>query len=314
MRAICHGEWVTSRDILLAQTAQAQYGAFTVTQAKSCGFTAAAVRARAARGVYERVHRGVYRIQGAQMSWHGEVMAAVLSLPTAAAASHHTAAHLWGMTSIRPDAVEVVTIRHRRVHTDPFVIHESKDLIDTDTVSLDGIPTTTAVRTIVDLGASVSPRFVEHCLDTGLRTGLFTLLEVRRFVARVARSGRNGVGTIRPLIEDRLEWSGVTESTLEDRFRALVSSSELDLPTAQYEVFDDDDAFVCRADFAYPHVKVLVELDSEAFHMDSSTFLADREKQNRAQQLGWTVYRFTWRQVTDDPGSVLNILASVTQQ
>lgn len=305
---------MTTRDTLLAQTAQTQYGTFTIAQAVSCGFTASAIRGRAARGVYERVHRAVYRIHGSPASWHGDVLAAVLSVPSTTAASHHTAAYLWGMTSIKPETIEVVTVRHRRVHTDPFVIHESKDLVDADVVSIDGIPTTTAVRTIVDLGASVSPRFVEHCLDTALRTELFTLWDVVRFVARVARSGRNGVGTIRPLIEVRLEWTGLTASTFEDRFRSLVASSNLELPTAQYEVFDDIGVFVCRADFAYPDRGALIELDSEGFHMDPATFRADREKQNRVQQLGWTVYRFTWRQIVDDPDSVLSVLASITQQ
>jgi len=30
-----------------------------------------------------------------------------------------------------------------------------------------------------------------------------------------------------------------------------------------------------------------------------------------AQVLGWTVYRFTWRQLNDDPQSVIAVLASV---
>jgi putative AbiEi antitoxin of type IV toxin-antitoxin system len=304
---------VVSRDALLARVALSQYGIFTIAQAMRCGFSGAAIRGRAARGVYDRVHLGVYRIGGTHTTFRGEVIAAEFSMPSMAAASHHTAAFLWDMTSIQPDVVEVVTRRHRRILVDPFVVHESKDLIEADIISLDGIRATTAVRTIVDLGASVSPRFVEHCLDTSLRKGLFDAWDVRRFIARVARSGRNGVGTIRPLIMERLEWDGITESALEDRFRSLLASSGIELPIPQFEVFDRSGAFVCRADFAYPERSVLIELDSEQFHMDPSAFRADREKQNRAQQLGWTVYRFTWRQIADDPSAVLRILAYVTQ-
>ncbi len=151
---------------------------------------------------------------------------------------------------------------------------------------------------------------VESCLDKGLSDGLFTIRELQGYLASVARSGRNGVGTIRPLIEERTGWSGATESALEDLFRSIVSRAGLELPQPQYVVLDDLGQFVCRADFAYPHRMMLVELDSEKYHMDPKSFQADRRKQNRAQQLGWMVFRFTWRQLIDDPGSVLRILAS----
>jgi very-short-patch-repair endonuclease len=48
------------------------------------------------------------------------------------------------------------------------------------------------------------------------------------------------------------------------------------------------------------------------FHIDPASFQRDREKQNRVQLLGWTVYRFTWRQLVDQPEAVIRILASIT--
>jgi hypothetical protein len=258
------------------------------------------------------LHRGVYAIAGVGRSWHRDVIGLVLSTPKLSAASHKTAAYLWGMTSLRPDSIEVVTVRHLRTKRDNPTIHESVDLVPQDVVAVDAIPTTTARRTIVDLGATASPRYVERCLDAGLREGLFTVDDVRRMITRVARSGRNGIGTIRPLVEDRIEWNTVTESALEDLFRTLVARSGIPMPVGQFELVDPHGGFVCRADFAYPERRVLIELDSERFHMDRETFQLDRAKQNRAHALGWTVYRFTWRQLQDDPGAVLRVLASAT--
>lgn len=218
------------------------------------------------------------------------------------------------MTSLRPDPIEVVTVRHLRAKRWSPMIHESVDLAPRDVATVDGIPTTTACRTVVDLGATASPRFVERCLDSGLRTGLFAARDVEALIRRVARSGRNGIGTIRPLIEERLEWNTVTESALEDLFRTLVAESGVPMPTPQFVLMDDAGEFVCRADFAYPDRRVLIELDSERFHMDARTFQRDRDKQNRAHRLGWTVYRFTWRQLQDDPRSVLELLASIATE
>lgn len=176
---------------------------------------------------------------------------------------------------------------------------------------LDGIPVTSAARTVVDLGASAPPWFVERCLDTGLRKQLFTTWEVRRFIARVARPGRTGVGTIRPLVEERLTWEGITASDLEDLFRRVVASTPYPMPDTQLEVFEPNGIFVGRFDFAYPTRMALIETDSEEYHMDPVSFQRDREKQNRAQMLGWTVYRFTWRQLVDDPDSVREVIASI---
>lgn len=237
-------------------------------------------------------------------------MAGVLSLAEPGAASHRTAAYLWGLTDRRPHDVEVATRRYRRMPRNGLTVHESLDLRESDIVQMDLIPVTSAPRTVVDLGASAPMGTVARCLDTGLRKSLFTLLDVDLFVMRVARSGRTGVGIIRPLLDERRSWQGITDSDLEDMFRRIVEPAPVMMPDAQHIVLESDGTFMGRFDFAYPETYSLFELDSEGWHMDPVSFQRDREKQNRAHALGWTVYRFTYRQLRDDPNSVLKILAS----
>lgn len=302
---------VPGRESLLNGIARDQRGVFTLAQAARCGIPASTVRTRSSRGRYELIHPGVYGLAGSGDTWHRQVIAAVVSATEPAAASHRTAAYLWGMTDRRPRTIEVVSPRHLRVKRVPFIVHESKDMRTSDIVRVDAIPATSAVRTVVDLGASARLGVVARCLDTGLRTGLFTLGEVETFVTRVARKGRAGVGVVRPLIEERRAWKGVTESTLEDKFRSVVNASSLPMPDAQLVVSATSGEFIGRYDFAYPECLAIFELDSEGWHMDPVSFQRDREKQNRVQMLGWTVYRFTWRQLVDDPDSVIAVLASV---
>ncbi len=299
------------RERLLTAIARDQRGVFTLNQAIAAGLSNRAIRERIRRGALERIHPSVFGIAGSEDGWHRQVLAAVLSATEPAAASHRTAALLWGLTDQVPEVIEVVTRRHRRVHRLPFVVHESKDLLESDIVVVDGIPVTTAVRTVVDLGASASPRLVERCLDTGIRKSMFSAWDARCFIARVARSGRNGVGTVRPLVEQRIEWNTITESNMEDLLVAIIGPSPFPLPDTQHSVFEPDGEFVGRFDFAYPTRKSLIETDSERWHMDPTSFQRDREKQNRAHALGWTVYRFTWRQLVDDPQSVLDIIAAI---
>lgn len=291
--------------------AEEQYGVFTRAQAAAAGISESSIDDRATKGTYERLFPGVYGIAGSPRAWHRQVIAAVFAATAPAGASHRSAAYLWGMTSNCPATVEVVTRRHWRVRRERYQIRESKDLRSSDIVAVDSIPTTSAVRTVVDLGASASPWFVERCLDTGLRMELFDIWDVQRFIMRVAKKGRNGIGTIRPLVEERLTWKGITASDLEDLFRRVIAPLPYPMPETQLVVFERNGEFLGRYDFAYPTRMALIETDSEGFHMDPLSFQRDRDKQNRAHALGWTVYRFTWRQLIDDPDAVRAIITQI---
>ena len=302
------------REELLNAVARDQRGVFTMAQAIACGFPRSTIISRTARGLYEAMHPGVYGVAGSEDSWHRTVVAGVFSTGEPSAASHRTAAHLWEMTSKRPDEIEVTTRRHRRRIRLDLAVHESKDLRASDVVLVDGVPVTSAVRTVVDLGASAPPWMVERCLDSGLRRDLFTAWQVRCFIARVARPGRNGVGTIRPLVEERLAWATITESDLEDLARAVIKSVGFPMPEPQHKLFRPDGSLVGRYDFAYVEKLSIIEADSWGFHMDPVSFERDRQKQNEAQALGWTVYRITWRQLIDDPESVRAIVRKIWEE
>ena len=110
---------------------------------------------------------------------------------------------------------------------------------------------------------------------------------------------------IRPLLAERKKWDTATESALEDLFRKVVDQAGLVEPKSQYVVRNDSDSFVCRADFAYPERRLLIELDSEAHHMDRDTFRRDRSKQNSVHILGRTVLRYTWWDLTHEPYRVV---------
>ena len=256
-----------------------------------------------ARGPYRRLQPGAYSIIGAPETVHQRIAAAVASLPDLAAASHQTAAELWGLTNRGIRKIEVVTTRWDRVRRPDVTVHESLDLVPSDVTEQQGIPVTSPARTVVDLGAS-NKWLVESALEEGLRRDLFTLSEVEAFVGRVGRRGRRGVGVIRPLLAARRRWDSVTESALEDLFRKVAAEGGLPDPLPQFVVRDQHDRFVCRADFAYPMAHVLIELDSEAYHSDRLSMRRDRFKQNGAVVLGWTVLRYTWWDLDQTPGRV----------
>lgn len=235
-------------------------------------------------------------------------MIAVTSAGDMALASHQTAAYLHRLIDRWPHEVEIVMPRWDR-SDQSFVVHESLDLMDEDSTLVGAIPTTSPVRSVVDLGAS-APWLVESALDTGLRARQFTLRDVAEFVDRVGRRGRRGVGVIRPLLEARLLWEGITESELEDLFRRAWGDVQPQ-PTAQYVIRTNEGRFLCRADFAFVEHRLRIELDSLAFHMDRPTFLKDRRIQNQTELVGWKTLRYTWLDLTGRPQEVVDEILAV---
>ncbi|MCP3994570.1 MAG: DUF559 domain-containing protein [bacterium] len=296
-------------DAELASIATARHGVFSLEHARQVGIPDRTVRDRANLGRYLRLYPGVYSFAGSVPTVRQQMVAAVDSFPELAAISHQTAAELWGLTSRGFRTIEVVTRRWDREHRSRMRVHESLDLIAADVVNLDGIPTTSVERTVVDLGAS-NKWLVEYALEQGIRLGLVTLADVEGFMNRVARRGRRGVGVIRPLLKARRKWDSATESALEDRFRKLLDEWGLPVPVLQYNLHDHQGRFVCRADFAYPAARLLIELDSEAHHLDRIAFRRDRGKQNRAVVLGWTVLRYTWWDLEKEAGRVVSEIRS----
>ena len=54
---------------------------------------------------------------------------------------------------------------------------------------------------------------------------------------------------------------------------------------------------MARVDFAYPELKLAIEVDGFAAHSTVDAFRRDRVRQNALVAAGWTVLRFTWPEV-----------------
>ena len=57
-------------------------------------------------------------------------------------------------------------------------------------------------------------------------------------------------------------------------------------------------------DFAYPDVRLAIEVDGFGVHGTPRAMAKDFVRQNGLVPYGWRVLRFTWRQVTQEPEMV----------
>ena len=77
----------------------------------------------------------------------------------------------------------------------------------------------------------------------------------------------------------------------------LLRRAGLPDPVSEYEVRDERGTFVARVDFAYPAIKLAIEVDGYEPHVALDTFKHDRSRQNRIVSLGWMLLRYTWAEV-----------------
>jgi very-short-patch-repair endonuclease len=299
----------THADIAAGKVAELQHGVVHRETLIGAGLTRAMIDRRVDRGQLKRRLPSVYTFGGSPPTDEQTLVVHAFSAGADGAVSHDSAAFLWGLIRRRPKGTHVVVRRWHREHRTECTVHESLDLGSADRVALNGVPVTTAARTVVDLGAT-SPWLVERALGEGLRMDLFNVAEVKGFVTRVARKGRRGVGVIRPYLEMHGAVRGRTESVLEDRFLKILFERGIRLPVAQFEVRDDRGVVVCRADFSYPELRLLIEVDGRSYHSDTIAFQRDRDKQNRTQELGWQTLRFTWDDVSRRPEHVAATMSS----
>jgi hypothetical protein len=130
---------------------------------------------------------------------HQTVLAAALH--AGGVASHLSAAWFWGAPVPATDPVDVtVTDRRRSGPVAGVRVHRPVDLVDVDPVVRSGVPVTTPLRTVLDLGAVASPAVVAGVLDHLVAVRLLTLATVQAGLDRHAGRGRRGVGALRVVL------------------------------------------------------------------------------------------------------------------
>jgi very-short-patch-repair endonuclease len=283
----------------LAELASMQHGLVTRSQAREVGFSDSSIHKRCLAGSLRALHPGVYVVGGAPDTWHQRMLGACMAAGGLAVASHRSAARIWGLLG-EDDLVELSVLRPKGPRPAGALWHRSRDLVPAHTTIRQGVPVTNPMRTFVDLGAVVRHWVVEDALDRGLSTKLVRMPAVEWMLHDVARPGRRGCGILRKVLDERALGAAPPDGLLEPRMARLLRDHGLPPAVFQHPI----PGTTFRVDFAYPVVRLAIEVDGYDPHGTRKAFDADRERQNRLVLLGWTVIRFTWTQVVRQPAKV----------
>lgn len=285
-------------DRLVKLRAVAHLDVFTREQALAAGFNLGAIRWCLDRGLWTRIHSGVYRFGAGPLSWLQRARAALLLAGPGSALSHGSAAYLLkfeGLCDRAPSGVELVVPAGRRVTgaMSGVTVHHLRRRYVTHTVGR--TPVTSVVRTLLDLAPRLDGPTYEFALDSAYRR--FPLLGswLERALAGEHR-GVSGMGLLRQLMAVRT--GAPADSRLETEVRRALRASGLPRPRAQYEVFDDHGR-IMAIDYAFLGYLVALHTDGYSWHHQYERFVRDASQRSRLAARGWTSIVVTWASFRD---------------
>lgn len=276
----------------IARVASRRHGVVTRAVLLEAGVTAKEIKARVRKGALIRVHPGVYRVGHRAPSVEATYLAAVLAAGEGAVLCGRAAAHLWGLLRGPPPPPEVLTSRQRRI--EGVTTRRCRRRDPADATSFNAIPITTVPRTLVDLAADLTDdELARACHEAGVKYRT-TPADVATVLGRRPRTP--GAGKLRRIIEGDVH---VTLSKLESGFLELLRSQGLPLPVTNRRAGGH------RVDCRWPDHGLTVELDSYRFHNSRYSWEQDRRRERDARARGDDFRRYTYRDVIEEPSSML---------
>ena len=286
----------------IAVIAERQHGVATRAQLLDTGMTRGAIDARVRADRLHAIHRGVYLLGGlaGRLAPPSAIeMAAVLACGPQARVSHRSAAALWELLP-KPDSGPVdITLPTRLRRRRPGIRAHRSDLGPRDTTRREGIPLTTAARTLRDLSSLVSSIRLNRIAARAERAGLVSAEDLHTLVKQ--HQNRPGARLLRTALQaDELTF---TRSQAEERFLELVPQSGLACPSTNVTVAGHE------LDFLWRSASLAVEVDGYRYHRSRRSFESDRRKDAELAAAGIQVLRVTWRQIDEEPTATLVRLA-----
>jgi predicted transcriptional regulator of viral defense system len=162
----------------LYEVAESQAGYFTAKQAKQCGFSWERLSDNVKNGRFLRLFRGVYRLKNFPSSPHEDMFIAWLRTGPHSVISHESALTLYNLSDVLPGKVHVIIPRNGSRRRSGLCLHTNR-LKREEITKWEGLPVTTAVRTIADAAiGGLAEELVVQAIQEALQRGLTTREEL----------------------------------------------------------------------------------------------------------------------------------------
>jgi hypothetical protein len=250
---------------------------------------------------WQQLHPGVYLVGAAPPTYLQRVLAACLAAGPNAVASHRAAAVIWELDGAHEGPVELTCVQTSDPDPRRAILHRTLRWDPIDRTTRRGIPVTSINRTLIDYGAVVPRLLVERAVEDAFNRGLTSEGALRRAMGRSCGKGCRGCGTLRWVLDHRPEGKPA-RSGFEVILLDLIREYHLPIPHRNFTVLADGEA-VAEVDLAYVDRLIALEADGARWHSTRRAHERDVARQKRLEDLGWTVLRFTWDEVTHHPAA-----------
>jgi very-short-patch-repair endonuclease len=289
-----------SPDRVAGWVASQQLHLITTPQAIAAGLTNRALTTRCRNGLLHRVHHGVY-LRGQPTFLPGaRELSAVLACGEQSFVGDASACALFGVVSPSDGPVEITVIGSRRKR-DGIRIHRVDELDAADYGNLRGIPIVSPARALLELADRATADQLERAIAEAYALRLTTERAINDTIAR--NPHRSGVASLKAELK-REGGPAWTQREAERRMQLLIRRANLAPPVTQHWVAG------FPADFAWPEHRLIVEVDGFQFHGHRRAFERDRKRDAAHVLAGYRVIRITWRQLHEEPFTVVAIIAA----
>jgi hypothetical protein len=250
----------TPPDVRAARLAGERDGVLSIQQLQDCGLNRTAVGVRVRNGRLHRIHRGVYAVGHPAITLRGRFRAAVLACGESAVLSHFSAAALWGFVAwddLRYPEVTVVGTARRKLRG--LIIHRARTLDPRDVTRRHGIPVTTPARALLEVAGSLSNRWLRRAVREAQSKRWTNVDQIAEVLARA--NGHRGAARIAAIIATG---PAPTRSGNEDVVLDLALRGGLKHPDVNPR--RSVDGRRVYPDLHWPEQRLIVEVDSEAWH------------------------------------------------
>jgi very-short-patch-repair endonuclease len=148
-------------------------------------------------------------------------------------------------------------------------------------------------------------------LDDAIVRGLIRPADLAKLLSTPGMKARPGSGTLRSLLETWRRHPNV-QSVAEMAVLRVILAAGIAAPTTQHEVVAGERYVL---DFAWPDLKIAVEVDGFRYHANPTSYEKDRHRDNALGELGWIVIRVTPKEFETRPDAfIANLLARISER
>lgn len=280
----------------LTHLAQTQYGLVSVAQVLGLGASYTSLKRAIGRGLLVPARRSVLAVAGTPAAVWQPLMAAYLAAGADdVVVSHKAAAGLHRLPGILPGTVELTSLSGRDLRLKGVTCHSTVGMAGGDVVTTRGFRATSPGQTLIDLaGMDLDRGFLARIVADSCRRRLCSTRELERRLVDGGGRGRPGTEMLRSILAARAGG----DSGLEDRWLRILASAGLRPPALQHQLVVGGRVLVL--DFAWPALRVGVEVDGWDVHREREVWDHDHDKVNAYLEAGWRVLFVTSRTPPDD--------------